>query len=66
MTVVLLLALGCVVGWASRSAIDAVRAVRLERRGVVRPNAAQTRSEIRARTRRAEEQMRRAVFRGRM
>lgn len=66
MTVFLLLALGCVVGWVSRSAIDAVRAVHQERQGFGRPNTAQTRSEIRARTRRAEEQMRRAAFRGRM
>lgn len=65
MTVVLLLALGCVIGWVSRSAIAAVWAVRLERRTALRPNAHQTISDIRARTRRAEEQMRRTAFRGR-
>ena len=65
MTVVLLLLLGCVIGWVSRSALATIRAVHLERRGVGRPNAQQTRSEIRARSRRAEEQMRRAAFRAR-
>lgn len=65
MTVVLLLALGFVIGWLSRSTVAAVRAVRLKR-PVLRPNAQATISDIRARTRRAEEQMRRAAYRGRL
>lgn len=66
MTVVLLLTLGFVIGWVSRSAIAAVCAVRLERRAVIRPNAQATISDIRARIRRAEEEMRRAAYRGRL
>ncbi|MFJ8252977.1 hypothetical protein [Streptomyces sp. NPDC094466] len=65
MTVVILLALGFVVGWMSRSALTAAWAVHLERRAVLRPNAASTIADIQARTRRAEEQMRRAAYRRR-
>lgn len=66
MTVALLLTLGFVIGWVSRPAISAACSVRLERRVVFRPSAASTISDIRARTRRAEEQMRRAAYRGRL
>lgn len=66
MTVIVMLLLGFVVGWFSRSAFDAIWAVRLERRtdvfGLAR---AQALSDIRSRSRRAEEQMRRVAYRGR-
>jgi hypothetical protein len=66
MTAALLLAVGFAVGWVMRWVAVTVRGARVRRRAACYADPRQAVSDIRARTRRAEEQMRRVAYRGRM
>ncbi|WP_406176089.1 hypothetical protein [Streptomyces sp. NBC_00996] len=66
MTAALLLVLGFTVGWVACWVVTEAHDAFVRRRAACYPDPRQAVSDIRARTRRAEEQMRRVANRGRM
>jgi hypothetical protein len=66
MTAAFLLVLGFTVGWVAFWVVTEAHEAFVRRRAACYPDPRQAMSDISARSRRAEEQMRRAAYRGRM